>query len=47
MKYLIIHNQYSAVGGEERVVEAQIKLLTNANHTVETYIRKQIGRAHV
>ena len=40
MKYLIIHNQYSAVGGEERVVEAQIKLLTNANHTVETYIRK-------
>lgn len=40
MKYLIIHNQYSAVGGEERVVEAQKVLLTNANHTVRTYIRK-------
>ena len=40
MKYLIIHNQYSNLGGEERVVETQKTLLTNANHTVKTYIRK-------
>ena len=40
MKYLIIHNEYSTPGGEERVVEAQIKLLSGAGHTVHTYIRR-------
>lgn len=39
MRYLIIHNRYSKVGGEEGVVEKQCAILRSHGHTVQTYIR--------
>lgn len=39
MNILIIHNRYSKIGGEEKVVEMQQKLLSAAGHNVYSYIR--------
>lgn len=40
MKFLIIHNQYSRRGGEEKVVELQKKILLENGHQVIEYCRK-------
>ena len=39
MNFLIVHNYYSAQGGEESVVEFQKKLLEEKGHQVELYTR--------
>lgn len=39
MRYLIIHNRYSKIGGEESVVAQQIDLLRNAGHDVVLFER--------
>lgn len=39
MKFLILHNRYSARGGEDRVAELQAELLAAAGHTVVRYER--------
>lgn len=39
MKILMVHNKYGKHSGEEAVVEAQIKLLTEKGHEIITYFR--------
>ena len=39
MKILIIHNHWLEEGGEDKVVNSEIKLLRNYGHQVVVYIR--------
>lgn len=38
-RILVVHNRYQRPGGEDAVVDAEIALLRNRGHEVETYIR--------
>ncbi len=42
MKILLVHNQYQQVGGEQVVVEAQIRLLRENGHQVILYQRDNV-----
>ena len=37
MNILIVHNQYTSKGGEDTVVENEIRLLKNHGHNVDLY----------
>ena len=39
MKILVVHNRYQHRGGEDAVVEAEIALLHQYGHEVQTYYR--------
>lgn len=45
MRILQVHTSYRNAGGEDRVVEAQAKLLTDAGHRVERFARSNPDRA--
>ena len=39
MRILIVHNQYTEPGGEDKIIEAEQSLLTSHGHDVELYLR--------
>lgn len=39
LRVLVVHNRYQLAGGEDAVVEAEIGLLRDNGHEVETYLR--------